>query len=193
MANKNVGALLVIQDGKLVGLISERDYTRKVMLRGKRSRETQVHEIMSSDLTVVQPARASGKLPAHDDGQTRPASAGSRWGDHPRHYLDRRSGEVGHRHPVSRDCAIRDVYLGRLYGLGFSPRNRARLVLRSDRIVTITSRSTRTRPTIPKPSSRPPSSARRVPSASSHRTAYCATSIETPPRRRSIPGSDQSA
>jgi CBS domain-containing protein len=55
MANKNVGALLVIQDGKLVGLISERDYTRKVMLRGKKSRETQVREIMSSDLAVVSP------------------------------------------------------------------------------------------------------------------------------------------
>jgi len=55
MADKNIGALLVIQDGKLVGLISERDYTRKVMLRGKRSRETQVREIMSSDHTVVSP------------------------------------------------------------------------------------------------------------------------------------------
>ncbi len=53
MANKNIGALLVLEEGKLVGLISERDYTRKVMLCGKRSRETQVREIMSSDLTVV--------------------------------------------------------------------------------------------------------------------------------------------
>lgn len=53
MANKNVGALLVVHDGQLLGMMSERDYTRKVMLRGKRSRETQVREIMSSDLTVV--------------------------------------------------------------------------------------------------------------------------------------------
>jgi CBS domain-containing protein len=55
MADKNVGALLVVRDETLVGLISERDYTRKVMLRGKRSRETFVHEIMSSDLTVISP------------------------------------------------------------------------------------------------------------------------------------------
>ena len=55
MANKNVGALVVMEGDKLVGIISERDYTRKVMLRGKRSRETQVREIMSIELTTVHP------------------------------------------------------------------------------------------------------------------------------------------
>lgn len=55
MAEKNIGALVVVQDGQLVGMISERDYTRKVMLRGKRSRETPVREIMSTNLTVVRP------------------------------------------------------------------------------------------------------------------------------------------
>jgi CBS domain-containing protein len=55
MANKNVGALLVMEAEKLVGLISERDYTRKVMLRGKRSRDSKVSEIMSSNLTVIPP------------------------------------------------------------------------------------------------------------------------------------------
>ncbi|MGI8435385.1 MAG: CBS domain-containing protein [Chthoniobacterales bacterium] len=55
MADKNVGALVVLQNEELAGIISERDYTRKVMLRGKRSRETAVHEIMSTHLTTVEP------------------------------------------------------------------------------------------------------------------------------------------
>lgn len=58
MAEKNVGALLVVEDGRLVGIISERDYTRKVMLRGKRSRETKVNEIMSTNLTTVDPKQS---------------------------------------------------------------------------------------------------------------------------------------
>ncbi|MGZ4967645.1 MAG: CBS domain-containing protein, partial [Chthoniobacterales bacterium] len=55
MAEKNIGALVVMEGDKLVGIVSERDYTRKVMLRGKRSRETQVNEIMSTQLTTVEP------------------------------------------------------------------------------------------------------------------------------------------
>ena len=55
MAEKNVGALVVVKDGQLVGIVSERDYTRKVMLRGKRSREIAVNEIMTADLTTVVP------------------------------------------------------------------------------------------------------------------------------------------
>lgn len=58
LAEKNIGAVLVIDGERLVGLLSERDYTRKVMLRGKRSRETPVAEIMSTDLKTVTPREA---------------------------------------------------------------------------------------------------------------------------------------
>jgi CBS domain-containing protein len=58
MADKNVGALLVVQNEKLVGIISERDYTRKVILQGKASRSTAVKEILSSHLVEVSPAHS---------------------------------------------------------------------------------------------------------------------------------------
>jgi CBS domain-containing protein len=56
MADKNIGALLVTENGKLAGIISERDYTRKVMLKGKSSKTTAVREILSSNVTHVSPS-----------------------------------------------------------------------------------------------------------------------------------------
>ncbi|MEY2526046.1 MAG: hypothetical protein QOE73_817 [Verrucomicrobiota bacterium] len=53
MDQKNVGALPVMEANQLVGMISERDYTRKVVLRGKRSREIKVADIMSTEVTTA--------------------------------------------------------------------------------------------------------------------------------------------
>ncbi len=60
MAERGVGALVVIENGRLAGIISERDYTRKVILAGRSSRETQAEEIMSTDLVTVAPTDSVG-------------------------------------------------------------------------------------------------------------------------------------
>ena len=55
MAEKNVGALVVLTEGKVVGILSERDYARKVILYGKSAHEVPVREIMTQEVVCVQP------------------------------------------------------------------------------------------------------------------------------------------
>lgn len=56
MAERGVGALMVIDNGQTVGIISERDYARRVILEGKSSKETQVAEIMTRDVVYGNPS-----------------------------------------------------------------------------------------------------------------------------------------
>lgn len=80
MAEAHVGAVLVLDEGRLAGILSERDYARKVVLAGRSSRETAVREIMTADVTTATPAqtvhacmalmtqRRFRHLPVMDDG-----------------------------------------------------------------------------------------------------------------------------
>ncbi|GAB3981860.1 CBS domain-containing protein [Spirosoma terrae] len=55
MADKNIGAVLVVDEGRLTGIFSERDYARKVILKGRHSNDTRVAEVMTSRVITIEP------------------------------------------------------------------------------------------------------------------------------------------
>jgi len=81
MTEKKVGALMVVENGRLVGVISETDYTRKIILQGRTSQQTPVKNIMTSHVLYVQPEqdieecmvlmteKRTRHLPVMDDGK----------------------------------------------------------------------------------------------------------------------------
>ena len=64
MADKNIGALLVVKDDKLVGIFTERDYTRKVALMGRSSKDTAVKDVLSGNVVRVTPDLPGRRVPA---------------------------------------------------------------------------------------------------------------------------------
>ncbi|MFV5684172.1 CBS domain-containing protein [Flavobacterium sp. GB2R13] len=56
MSEKNIGAILIIEDGILKGVLSERDYARKIVLKAKSSKKALVHEIMETEVFTVKPS-----------------------------------------------------------------------------------------------------------------------------------------
>jgi CBS domain-containing protein len=65
MGEKNIGALLVMKGERLVGIFSERDYARRMILQGRTSRETPVRDVMTSDVFVITPDTSSGECMMH--------------------------------------------------------------------------------------------------------------------------------
>ena len=110
MAEKDVGALVVTEGARLVGIISERDYARKVILQGKWSQDVPVREIMTEDVVTVDPSRTVEDcmaLVTEHRVRHLPVCDGDRLVGH---HLDRRPGEGSDRRAGGDDQAARVLH-----------------------------------------------------------------------------------
>ena len=114
MSEKQIGALVVLIGGKLAGIVSERDYARRVILKGKHSRETRVREIMSSPVLYVKPQQSADECMRLDDLAPRAPPAGAPRGECRGGGLHRRSAELGHHFARADHPPFAELHPGRL-------------------------------------------------------------------------------
>ncbi len=93
MSEKNCGTILVLEEEKLVGILSERDYARKVTLKGKSSKDTPVKEIMSSEVVCIRPTQTINDcMELMTDKRVRHLTGDGRRGQPGRSDFNRRCG-----------------------------------------------------------------------------------------------------
>ena len=94
IAEKDIGSLVVMDGEKLIGIITERHYSRNVILKGKTSPKTLVRDIMESNVFHVRPEQSVEFMHGADDREACASSARARRHKSDRHYLHRRFAQV---------------------------------------------------------------------------------------------------
>src|SRR4029078_9526239 len=97
MAENNIGSLVVLENGKLVGLIAERHYAREIVLKGRTSPGTLVRDIMSTKPICARPRPVSRGVYGWDDCKSGAPSSGARTGTTSRYSFEWRHGEKCYR------------------------------------------------------------------------------------------------